>query len=113
MELKKYIRDKRDRQVVDSYFDEKGCECVRYSRGRIIGTIVSNGKNSVGWSIVHPDDDVDFIPYDKKYGLELARQVEKFITIDHKYIRVPPSIRKEVEQMLERSEKYFQEVPCG
>jgi len=80
LELRKYVRDRH---------------------GHPIGVILSNGRNSVGWSLCarsHGDS------FDYKRGIMIAQARE---ANGYDVDKVPASIRDEFEKMLDRSQAYF------
>ena len=82
MELRKYFRNRQ---------------------GHPLGVLVSNSKNSVGWSLcAHSQEKHD--RFNKEHGIEIARGREaKGVNIKD----VPMSMRAEFEAMMKRSVRYF------
>ena len=113
MELVYYIRDDRVRHVLDEVVTDAEVEVqikggktlkvnrnqtlARVSRGRPYGVVVSNGRDSVGFSLCDSRD-----TFNKKIGLELARRRERE---GYEEKDIPRSIQKHIEYMLERSRR--------
>jgi hypothetical protein len=79
MELMKYIKDKQ---------------------GQRIGVVVSNQRNSVGYSLVHIGPD----RFDPDLGLTIARGREMK---GFDFNKVPVKAQGEINRMLDRSKRYF------
>jgi hypothetical protein len=96
MELIYYVRNNKVLNVLEKKIEDGKC-WVRVSKGKRVGMVVSNGYNSVGWSLCNKDDE-----FDREKGLQIARQREqKKDTLE----KIPYCIKQHVERMLERSKK--------
>ena len=121
--LIKYLREK-DEYTSKVCFDKKGKPFAHLekTKGRIIGCIISTGKNIIGWSLINKKDrkwawDMkkyqEIIKKDKDLAFHIAYQRSIYAeTLKHSdllqhYHKIPDSIFEECEKMLERSEKYF------
>jgi len=102
MEIVYYIR-KQDSKVIVSAesTDEKGVYRVKFSRGVPYAVVVSNGYNSVGYSVCSHGD-----TFNKKRGLMIARAREaNGFSIDH----VPEFMKEHIAIMLEKSRRAFRD----
>lgn len=113
MELIYYIRKPGSRLVLqeevikddniptgeDGWYDVEYKARVRLSKGDPIAVVLSNGYNSVGYSVTSPMDQ-----FDRKKGLMIARAREAYgFNTDH----VPEFMKEHINIMLEKSRKTF------
>lgn len=79
-------------------------ELIKYvkRKGQRVGVVVSNERNSVGWSLCNVSKGDKF---DKKKALEIARGRERALV--NPLEKVCSSMRSPVEDMVERSRRYF------
>ena len=83
-------------------------EIVKYIRNRDnqkVGVLVSNGYNSVGWSLCH----IGLERFNKERGIEIARGREARGT----ETMMPVSIAEDYAEFLERSRRYFDKDGSG
>lgn len=97
MEIIYYIRKHGTQQILSKKKDEHGNWWFKMSRGNPIGVVVSNGYNSVGWSLVNEKHD----HFDKKEALRLARENE----INGDVRNIPKKAQEAILIVLERSRK--------
>jgi uncharacterized protein (DUF2344 family) len=71
---------------------------VRLGKGQLRGVLVSNGANSVGWSLCDRKD-----TFSKEEALRIARNRET----EGDAREIPFSLRKHVDAMLDRSRRFF------
>ena len=100
----KYIRTPKKAKAELQYINGRPFAFVNEYGGDIIGIVVSTEHNKVGWSLCNKKD-----RFNKEIGLRIALNRAEYYGTNKNFLleQVPYSIRKDVIEMYDRSEKYF------
>ena len=100
----KYIRSPKKFKAELEYIGGMPHAYVNEFGGDLIGVVVSIDRNKVGWSLCNKKD-----RFNKERGLKIALNRAEYYGTNRNFLleEAPNSIKNEIIEMYDRSEKYF------